>query len=60
MDQKGQDNKLNIGLSMLRKVLAYPEIFDDIPKAEFVSIYTEKVKIVGEENDCIKKIKSLI
>mgnify|MGYP001365126160 CR=1 FL=1 len=40
MESKSQDNKFMLGLNMLKKVLAYPEVFDDIPKAEFISIYT--------------------
>ncbi len=35
------------GLNMLKKVLIYPQVFDDHPKSEFIAIYTQKVKIVG-------------
>jgi hypothetical protein len=45
---------------MVKKLLAYPEVFEEIPKLEFMKIYTAKVGLVGEENECMKKIKSLM
>jgi hypothetical protein len=48
------------GLNMIKKVLAYPEIFEDHPRSEFIAIYAHRVKLVGEDNECMKKIKTLM
>jgi hypothetical protein len=45
---------------MVKKLLVYPEIFEDIPKVEFMKIYSAKVGLVGEENECMKKIKTIM
>ena len=48
------------GLNMLKKALAYVEIFEEHPKSEFVEIYKQKVKVAGEDNECMKKIKTFL
>lgn len=60
MESSKLDNKMNFGLNMIKKVLAYPEVLDDYPKEEFISLYIQKVKLVGEDNECMKKIKALM
>lgn len=32
MESSKLDNKMNFGLNMIKKVLAYPEVLDDYPK----------------------------
>lgn len=60
MEATKPDNQLMFGLNMIKKALAYPEVFEDHPKAEFIAIYTQKAKLAGEDNECMKKIKTLI
>lgn len=60
MESSKPDNRMMFGLNMIKKALAYPEIFDDHPKSEFIEIYRQKVKIVGEDNECMRKIKTLM
>ena len=47
MDTKKADNNMMFGLNAIKKVLMYPEIFNDHPVEEFIKIYTEKSSIVG-------------
>jgi hypothetical protein len=39
LESNTQDNKLVFGLNMIKKALAYPEIFEEIPKSEFIAVY---------------------
>ena len=48
MDAKKVDNMVSFGLNALKKVLMYPEIFNDHPKEEFIKIYREKKNVIGE------------
>ena len=50
MDTYKPDNKMMFGLNMIKKALVYPEIFDSHPRASFISLYKEKVGIVGPDN----------
>lgn len=50
METKKADSNMMFGLNALKKVLMYPEIFNDHPLEEFIQIYKEKRSIVGDEN----------
>lgn len=60
MESSKPDNKMMFGLNMIKKVLVYPEIFEEHPKAEFVAIYTHKSRMVPEDNECMRKIRTFM